>query len=137
MSRHIGRIGDVLMYIIMCISENRVETRSGINLLCHHPWSYMVLWENSTVLVCRNSMYSSLIEREEGNWESPGRDIFLDYEGEGSTAVNMEPVDGVCLVFDSPKGGEPFVLHVAVEGPDTMAKKSIRAGIDHVIPNGG
>ena len=81
-------------------------------------------------------MYSLSIEGEEGGWKGPGWDVLFDYEGEGSAAVNKKPVYGVCLVFDSPKGGDPFILCVVIEGLDAVAKKSIGVGVDHIVLHG-
>ena len=45
-------------------------------------------------------------------------------------------MQGVLLVFDPFEGREPFDDGVTVEGPDTMAEESVRAGVDHVVPDG-
>ena len=52
------------------------------------------------------------------------------------STVDMKPADGVCLVPDPFQCHQPFSDRVAVEGPDTVAKESVRAGVDHVVLDG-
>ena len=61
MSRHIGCVGDILMHVVMCVSEDWVKAQSSVDLLCHHPWLGVILRENSAIPVCCDSMYSLLI----------------------------------------------------------------------------
>ena len=120
----------------MCVGEDQVIAQSSVDVLHHYPWLNVIFRENSTVPVCRDPIYSSLVEGEESDQKGPGWDVLLDHEGETSAAVNEEPADGVSLVLDSPKGGELFTGGMTVKDPDAVTKHSIGARVDHVIPDG-
>ena len=120
----------------MCISKGWVVPRSSASLLHHYPGPDIVLQISAVSPVPGDFVYSLLVEWEEGFGEDPCWYILFDQEGEGSSAVDMELAEGVCLVSDPFQDREPFGDRVAVEGPDTVAEESIGVGIDHVVPDG-
>ena len=50
--------------------------------------------------------------------------------------MDVKPVEGVLFVFDPLEGHEPFNDGVTVEGPDTVAEKTVGVGVDHIVLDG-
>ena len=79
MSDCAGRIDDVLLHIVVCVGEDRVESWSCADVLCHYPGADVIRWCGALIPVCRDPMDSSVVEGEEHFWQCSFRDVFFDH----------------------------------------------------------
>ena len=64
----VGQVNDILLHIVMCVSEDGVETWSSASFLRHYPRPDIICRSGALVPVCSDSVYSPFIEQEEGLW---------------------------------------------------------------------